>query len=463
VVSMRRLGVAKGFTRERVALTIAAAAIVLRIAVAAAAVTLLGVENLHTPDTLGYLEPAQEMLHAGTFSRAGDPEIVRTPGYPLLLLPGLLINRIEGFTVLLQALLAGATVVAVYGLALELYNRRAAVAAAAFYALEPLSVLYAARLLSETLFTACLTWGLLLLARLAGRRDDPFQSLARTAAIAGSLLSTAALVRPVAYPVALAVGLSAAWFALRRSGPPKARWHPVLLLTATAILPLLVWQGRNVVVADYGGLSAIVDVNSYFYQGAATDAAVQGVPFYQQQNDLGYRDVEVYLTSHPEQRQWPMARRFDYMGSAGLARVLAHPWTYLGIHLRGMARVAVDPGGVEYLRLFGAYPTHGGLLGRVVDQGLWSTLVYVLHERPGLLFTEFLFGLFLVVIYLLAVRGGLMATPRSQRAFIICLALAGYLWCASGGPHSLSRFRHPIMPLLCTLAGAGLAARREQA
>ena len=323
-------------------------------------------------------------------------------------------------------------------------------------------MLYASKLLSETLFTACLTWALLLLARLAGRRDDPFQPLAWTAALAGSLLGAAALVRPVAYPVALLVGLIAAWFALRRSAPLKTRWHPVILLTVTAIAPLLLWQARNAVVADYGGLSAIVDVNSYFYQGASTDAAVLGIDFYQQQEQLGYHDVEVYLARNPEQRQWSLARRFDHMGHVGLERVLEHPWTYLGIHLRGMARVAVDPGGVEYLRLFGAYPVRGGLLGRVVDQGLWATLSYVLHDRPGLLLTEAAFGLFLVGIYLLAVRGSMMATPRSHQALIVCVAVAGYLWFASGGPQSLGRFRHPIMPLLCTLAGAGLAARKDQ-
>ncbi|MDP7448655.1 MAG: glycosyltransferase family 39 protein [Candidatus Latescibacteria bacterium] len=448
-------------TRDRVVWTIAAAALIVRITLAAAAVTTAGVETLHAPDTSGYLEPASELLSDGTYTRAGKPEIVRTPGYSLLLIPGLMVDRVEGVTIFLQAMLAGLTVIAVYGLALELYHRRAAGAAAAIYALEPLSVLYASKLLSETLFTACLTWALLLLTRLAGRRDDPFQPLVATAAGAGLLLSGAAMVKPVAYPVALVVGLSGAWFAMRRSAPPRTRWRPVLLLTVTAIVPLLAWQGRNAVVADYGGLSAIVDVNGYFYQGAATEAAAMGIPFYERQATLGYRDLEVYLEANPEQRSWSPGRRFQFMGREGLARIFEHPLTYLGIHARGMARVAVDPGGVEYLRLLGAYPTHGGLLGRVVDEGLWATLGFVLQERPGLLLTEVLFGAFLVAVYLLTMRGVIIAEPRSRRAWAVCLLLAGYLWFATGGPQSLSRFRHPIMPIMCALAGAGLATRKE--
>ena len=54
--------------RERVALTIAVAAIVLRVAVAAAAMTTAGVETVHAPDTSGYLEPARELLNVGTFT-----------------------------------------------------------------------------------------------------------------------------------------------------------------------------------------------------------------------------------------------------------------------------------------------------------------------------------------------------------------------------------------------------------
>ena len=69
---------------------------------------------------------------------------------------------------------------------------------------------------------------------------------------------------------------------------------------------------------------------------------------------------------------------------------------------------------------------------------------------------------FLGGVYLLAVRGALMTTPRSRHAWAVSLAVAGYLWFASGGPHSLSRFRHPIMPIMCALAGAGLAARKDR-
>ncbi len=114
---------------------------------------------------------------------------------------------------------------------------------------------------------------------------------------------------PRGVPGALVVGLSAAWFALRRSAAPKSRWVPVALLTITAITPLLGWQARNAVLADYGGLSAIVDVN-----GRAIQSSARG----RQRNGSTSWDAR------------------DWHGSSD------YPWVYGAIHLRGMARVAVD-------------------------------------------------------------------------------------------------------------------------
>jgi hypothetical protein len=40
---------------------------------------------------------------------------------------------------------------------------------------------------------------------------------------------------------------------------------------------------------------------------------------------------------------------------------------------------------------------------------------------------------------------------------LVVVLVAAYLVFMSGGPQSLSRFRHPVMPELCVLAGYTLA------
>ncbi len=110
---------------------------------------------LHYPDTATYLAPARSLLEHGTFERDGSPEIIRGPGYPLLLTIGLAAGHVEAVTIGLQLLLSVATVYVIYHCALSLSEGQARVAliAAALYAVEPLSVVHSCLLLTETLFT----------------------------------------------------------------------------------------------------------------------------------------------------------------------------------------------------------------------------------------------------------------------------------------------------------------------
>src|SRR5258708_4387905 len=64
----------------------------LRLVLALAVWKINGPAGFVSPDTVSYSIPAESMLHGaflsdGSFSLRGAPEIFRTPGYPLLLLP----------------------------------------------------------------------------------------------------------------------------------------------------------------------------------------------------------------------------------------------------------------------------------------------------------------------------------------------------------------------------------------
>jgi hypothetical protein len=60
----------------------------------------------YTPDTATYIVPARELVTHHRFFSDGAPEVIRTPGYPLLLTAGLLLDRLELVTVTLQLLLS---------------------------------------------------------------------------------------------------------------------------------------------------------------------------------------------------------------------------------------------------------------------------------------------------------------------------------------------------------------------
>jgi hypothetical protein len=77
---------------------------------------------VYTPDTVSYIVPARELIAHHRFFSNGAPEIIRTPGYPLLLTAGLLLGRLESVTIALQILLSCFTVYMVYQTAFILFE-----------------------------------------------------------------------------------------------------------------------------------------------------------------------------------------------------------------------------------------------------------------------------------------------------------------------------------------------------
>lgn len=400
-------------------------------------------------DSGSYIETATALGTTATFARDGEPNIVRTPGYPLLLVPGVWLGQIIAWALLLQLILHLLTILLVYDLAIQLGRPRAAIVAAGLLAIEPLSVIYTAKVLSETTFSALLVaaiWGLI-----RGHRHNS----ERHWLLGAACLGLSALVRPIGYGLALPLVLFAIVGLLFRQTRVvlPSRWLAAAI--ALMLLPSVLWQGRNLVVADYRGLSAITDINAYFYQAAAVEARRQGRSFYEVQNEWGYHDVDLFNTRRPDLARLPQGPRLQRLGEEGRQMIAADPFSYAGVHLRGMLRVVFDPGGVEVLRLLGMYPTSGGLLGKLIDQGIWKTLSDLAHERPELLILEIACGLLLLVIYAAAGRGAGRLVRAHPALAVLLIGGVVVLLVASGGPMSLSRFRHPMMPILCLFAGFG--------
>ena len=161
--------------------------------------------DLHTlkaANTHSYVAPAESLVADGRFFRDGAPEIIRTPGYPLLLTVGLLTGHVELVTVALQIIVSVASIALVYFLAWELTaNSTAALIASALAALEPLSIIFTVRLLPETLFTFLILASLWLLLRYL--RTSSTLALVATAL----MLAAATFVRPISYYLPPAIAL----------------------------------------------------------------------------------------------------------------------------------------------------------------------------------------------------------------------------------------------------------------
>jgi 4-amino-4-deoxy-L-arabinose transferase-like glycosyltransferase len=415
----------------------------------------------HEPDTAGYVTAASQLVRTGRFGTVEQPEIVRTPGYPLLLAIGTAAGHVDVITIALQIAFGCLTVGLVYATAQVAFERREiALASAWFCACEPLSVLYASKLLSETLFTTLIAATLWLLARDA-RRPSWISLFAAAFAVAA-----AALVRPIAYFLpgwlALVIFLGGCTWA--------ARWKSLVraaLFLIAAMAPLVGWQVRNNWVAGYAGFSAISDINLYYYEAVPVLAAQRGLAppaLADLQAELGFHDDLAYLRRHPEQRQWPAARRFAWLRREALRILQANPGTALSVHLAGIIHTLTDSGRNAYthfLRLEAENHPSARLAARPPPSPI-ARLMAALREKPSILLIHGLLAVTLAVYLALALVGVAAAAVWRNRFLWPAVAIGFYLLALSGGPAGYHRFRLPLVPVLSLLAGSGwLTAKRQ--
>jgi hypothetical protein len=412
-------------------------------------------------DTWSFVAPAQELISHHRFFTHGAPEIIRTPGYPLLLTVGLLAGQLELVTLLLQVLISCFTVYMVYRTAHVIFEREIiAIVAATLYAIEPLSIRYTSTLATETLFSALtIVWLYFLLKYL-----DRCQL--RDLLLSGIVLAASVYVRPVGYflPVVIAAGL-AVWVFVTRDHKMHFMTHVAVFLGVSMLL-IGVWQARNQVETGYSGFSGISSINMYYYLASSVLAVQQQVPFFEMQRRLGYRDKmqgrlgylddHIYFERHPEQKTWALAERLNYMSREGEHILLRHPLTYLWIHIEGIVRSMFDPSATGLLKFFRLIPDEDGIFGKLVDRGIVNTMMELRLKNPLVFWANALL-LLLQLLYLSFASLVLFSRwlIREPKCIAAILVVAYYL-VITGGPAANSRFRHPAMPIICVLAGYGM-------
>lgn len=397
-------------------------------------------QRFYQPDTATYLSPAQEWLQTGQYANNNTPELIRPPGYAFFLLPGIIANHVALITIALQIFLSLLTLYFTIKITSQITpNPDTQKWVGYFAAIEPLGILYASQLLTETLFATLITAALYTLIK--------SQQSQKTILIAAILYAGATYVRPIGYylPIAMLIPLIYTHIPLKRIA---------LFILIALGLPIL-WQLRNIAVANYSSFSAISSINLYFYQGASIKAKQSGNSFSTQQRQQGYRDSSNYFQTHPKQRDWTPSQRLNYMSQEGTKLLLQYPFIYARIHINGLIRTLFDPGAIDLLKMLNAYPSRGGLLSQIVDHGLFKILKRLYTHYPFVFLTNVALGLLLLLFYILAILALKQLASVHKLPLLFCLVTCIYFVLLSGGPHSLSRFRHPIMPIIVIFAGLG--------
>jgi 4-amino-4-deoxy-L-arabinose transferase-like glycosyltransferase len=294
------------------------------------------------PDQQEYLQLGENLVDHGRLSFADErfhQEVYafRMPAYPLLIA----VCRADLRAVrLTQAVLDASCVLAAYLIARRWLSHRRSLFAAAIVAINPFLIYFSGLILSETLFTAMLAWGMVLLvargrARLlpsraphhaqAARQEPRYPGIVWRLWAGRILLVLSIFVRPSALALPLILGIGEIFLNRREREAAHSRWSlPVgatmVLLTLAALIP---WAARNHAIL---GEWIFTTTNSGFtaYDGLNPDAS-------------GASD-QTFIEAMPQLRKMTEVQRSQYLSQEAKAFAIAHPKRVLQLAVIKVAR-----------------------------------------------------------------------------------------------------------------------------
>jgi hypothetical protein len=387
-------------------------------------------------DCQQYLGLAERLLAHGVFSLNTappfNPEIIRTPGYPVFL-TGILFwcggSACLAPIVIVQAVLGALIAPGVLMLGTRVVDERTGRLAAVLYAVAPVPAIMNGFVQSETLFSALLVGGLLVL---VARRE------VWAAAVTGVIMGAAALVRPIGLWVVPLVAV-----APLLDGRLQGNWRRSLALVVGAALITLPWMARNANLYGRFKLSTIDDINLYYYNVAGTEARRLGIPV-----DEARDRMAAQLTEWPQEGfEEPNERA----GAFARHLIWEHPlWFAWGNALDALN--GFRPGFSFMFFLFG----DGDTTGSFSEAMMQNDLAILLTQQPLIVAVALYMTAFLALLIVFGALGivGLL-WERSWRALLLLAAVPAWLLYMPGLA-SNARFRAPVAPLLVILAAWGI-------
>lgn len=382
------------------------------------------------PDSASYVAQAQSISSTGSARNAvGEPDTVRTPGYPLFLAAFLLTPFGLDGAVVAQHILWILVVAATSLLGARVTRSTIAGFVAGVITAIDLPALQATNsILTETV-AAVVVGAAVWQSYKAGRSDDAVVAVA-----AGVLAGASALIRPIAILFGLALGL-----AILVAGDGKRRVRAAVILLVASLLVTSAWVIRNYLQTGVATLSSISAINLLRYRAAGTLAI----------RDPGGIDANL------ERRQAELEAEACRVVETRFGR------DCLAVPIATRATVYDD---VALPIIFGDLPATAMQAGRGLVMILFGGGANMLAGMTGMSeSTARMVALAYAVPLAALALIGLPYWWRTDRLAAALLVLTViYFVIMSLGAEAYSRFRVPFLPLYAMLAGGGAAvlARR---
>lgn len=400
---------------------------------------------------------ARHMLESKGFSVSYEapykPNSTITPGYPLFV-AGIyaLTSRSKLAVVFVQIIINLVLLAILYRFLKKRFENRPALWMGILFIADINTALFVTQMTTETLFTFLLVCFLILL--LECFEKDKFT----LAICSGLLLGAATLVRPIVlyFTVPLLLFVFFTGFRWRK----LLQWGIILGIQLVFITP---WVIRNRVVFGECFYTTISDVNLLRYHAAPLKAGLEGMS-----RDEAQAQLELEGTG--ERTDFDEAGYYRSYGRAARRYLLSHPLPYIGsLVMGGLATMLYPLPMAEtgfYFREPENLPASGVAQSVLIDlmKGRVVSALRVVWKERLVYYGIPVFLMFLVysIFHLFKLGFGLRAyILRGLRdPFMLLFLLTGIYFMGLLGFGISARMRVPIEPLLVSLAGIGIFAKR---
>lgn len=410
------------------------------------------IENCMLPDSPTYELPALSILRHGDFGSTPDsayvPEVIRTPGYPLMIAA---IYRFFGehrvAVLLFHALLDAILINIVFFFGTFLWNRKAGLIAAVVYSLNIASFDIVLYLLSDYLFAFFVAIVLFIGCKLYAPLKRPML----TAFAFGLIGAFATMTRPVFYYWFVVLLAWLVFLTLTR----RITWKAATVGILPWVLIVGGWQVRNKILTGDATFCQIQNVNLYLYRAADILSRKNKVPFpIQHANMRAAADAELKGKSDME--------RYRYYKKHGIAIIQSEPLLLVRTQINGAAKLLFGPSSTNlYTRTGEKLPR--GVIGDVLRMPLSEFYRKWLSRHPLIYILLALEYALLTFVYVSLLRS-LWKIVRRRETLPIHFFLVGtilYFVAVCAGIEAYARFRVAIEPILALYAGYAWTNSRE--
>lgn len=386
------------------------------------------------PDSATYLLLADNVLNEGVFSLMPYapfiPDMIRTPGYPVFLIPFRAGATSFAFIALIQSALGALVPLLLYDSAKRL-NAPSSRLGALIVMVDFCLLLFTPMVLSDGLFVLLLTASLWMFIR--GMTQSSWWWGASL------LLGAAVLVRPIGLYLPL---LFFIWMVAQ-----SRNWKRPVLVLLIGLLPVFGWKMRNDYIFGTAALSTMDMNNLLLFNAAAVKAETSGRPFEDVQRE--YIDA-----AREAMRDAPVPGAGAYRNWAkreAMEILTAHPGVFAGQSAEKMALYFFKPPRSWFARVLGLDYVYAPYSGAQAEKGRIRRFFADNHPLTIAL-TGFQFGLS-VISFILAMIGLKKLWHRQRALAVLLLSVLLYFLLTSTVTMPDARFRMPVVPVLGLLAG----------